>query len=310
MSELLRSQQQVLVVGLEPTYGAGETLTGADAVLVQDLDVQMIEAQTSDRNNITGYMGAQGAVTTQRKITASFGVELAGSGTPATPPKWGTILLGCGFAEVVGASDVAYTPVGESFSSLAMLYRIGKVQQRLNGSRGKVVINLDQGTIPSLKFNTESLYEDPTVEVAALSGIDLSAFKTPVGVTDVATEVSFLGSPVKMKKLSIDPGIEVAFEAHTEGESVEIGNRKGSVSLSFRTDEQELVTMIQNGSNNVEGALVATHGLTAGNILTIDVPNVQIKTAKVSWDGDFANIDVVADIRPLSANTDLSITQS
>ncbi|KUJ73930.1 hypothetical protein AVO42_00470 [Thiomicrospira sp. XS5] len=279
-------------------------------MLVSNLDVKMIEASTADRNGLKGFMGSSGAITVDRKIVSSFDVEFAGSGNGATAPKWGRQLMGCGFAELVGATDTTYTMVGQDFSSLAMLYRIGKVQQELLGSRGGVSIVLDQGTIPLFKFGYESLFQSPEVVAEYLSGIDFSAFKTPVGVTDVATEVTLFGAPIKMKKLTIDPGIQYGKDSHTEGESVEIEARKGTVSTSFRTSDQELVDYIEHGSNNAEGPLNAVHGVAAGNILTVNVPNLQIKTASVAWDGEFANVDVTADIRPLTANTDLTITQS
>lgn len=305
MSELLRKSQQVILAGIESEYGTAETLDGSNAMLVSDLDVQMLEADVQDRNNVVGYMGSQGGITVGRKITASFGVELSGSGSAAAP-AWSPLLMACGFAQV----GTLFTPVDSEFPALTMLYRIGKVQQKLVGSRGNMSINLDQGTIPKLMFSYQSLYEDPTVEGTYLTGVDLAAFKSPVGVTDVVTSVTFLGSAVKMKKLTIDAGVMIEHDKHTEGESIEVGGRAGKVSMSFRTDETELVTMIQNGSNNVEGGLTAVHGVTSGNILTVDVPNLQIKTAKVAWDGEFANVDITADIKPLSANTDFSIEQT
>lgn len=307
---LLRKQNQALIAALEGTYGTAASPTGANAILVQDLSVKMLDSQTQDRKNVVSFMGAQGAVTTARQITTSFGVEAATSGTAATPPAWGDVLMACGFAEVVGASDVAYTPVDDGFSSLTMIYRIKALQQRLIGSRGSVTINLDQGAVPSFKFDFISLYEDPTEEAAALSGVDYSSFKVPESVTDVATQVTLFGTPVAMRKLSINPGIMVDMERHTEGESVEIGGRNGEVSISFRTSEAQLVDAIKKGSGNFEGALQAVHGNEANKTLTVALPNIQVKTADIEWDGEFASVSMTAVIKPLSANTDLTITQS
>ncbi|WP_321276921.1 phage tail tube protein [Thiomicrorhabdus indica] len=308
--ELLRKQNQVLIAALETAYGTAASPTGANAILAQDLSVKMIDAQTQDRNNIVAWMGAQGAITVGRQITANFGIELAASGTAATPPAWGSVLMACGFAEVVGASDVAYTPVDESFSSLTMIYRIKTLQQRLIGSRGKVVFNLDQGTIPSAKYDFIGLYEDPSEETESLTGANYDDFKIPEGVTDVSTEVTLFGTPVAMRKLTIDPGVMMDMDRHTEGESVEVGGRSGSISISFRTDVAQLVDAIKKGSGNFEGPLQAVHGTEVGKTLTFDVPNVQVRTADIEWDGEFASVSMQADIKPLSANTDLSITQS
>lgn len=307
---LLRKQNQALIAAIESTYGAAASPTGANAILAQDLSVKMLDSQTQDRNNVVPFMGDQGAITTARQVTASFGIEAATSGAAATPPAWGAILMACGFAEVIGASDVTYTPVDEAFSSLTMIYRIKLLQQRLIGSRGSVSINLDEGTIPSFKFDFVSLYEDPTEEAAALSGVSYDLFKIPEGVTDVSTQVTLFGTPVAMRKLTINPGIMVDMDRHTEGESAEIGGRKGDINISFRTSEAQLVDAIKKGSGNFEGALQAVHGIEANKTLTFDVPNIQVKTADIEWDGEFANVAMTASIKPLSANTDLSITQS
>lgn len=310
MSEALVKQNQVLVVGVEPSYGTAATVSGSNAILAQDMTVNMLESNTAERNNITGYMGGQGSVTVGRKATASFGVEFAGSGTATTPPGWGKVLRGCGMAEVVGASDVTYTPVGSGFESLTLLYRLQKVQQRLLGSRGKFTLSMDAQTIPMIQFEFESLYEDSTVEAGVMTGVDTSAFKTPIGVSDTDTAVTFLGEAVEMKKLSINLGVELQFAQYVGHESIEIVARKGTVSIGFRTSDAQLVAMLQNASTNAEGALNAVHGSGAGKTLTVNVPNLQVKTAKVSWDGEIANVDVEADIKPLTANTDLTITQS
>jgi len=310
MAELLRKQNQVLAVALETVYGNAASPVGGNAVLAMDMSVKMLESSVADRNNVTGYMGAQGGITTSRKITASFGCEFAGSGVATIPPAYGPLLRACGMSEVVGASDVTYSPVGSEFESATMLYRIEKVQQRLVGTRGKLTLNLDAQTIPSIKFDFESLYEDPTVEAGLLTGVDTSAFKAPLGQTKNTASVTFLGQSVRMSKLTIDLGVQTQFVEDVEQESVEIVGRKGSINISFRTTDAELVNALQDASNNSEGALNTVHGTVPGSTLTVNVPNVQVKTAQVSWDGEVANVDVTADIKPNSANNDLTITQS
>lgn len=310
MAELLSRQNQVLAAALETVYATAASPAGANAILAMDMSVNMLDSNVADRNNVNGFMGAQGGVTVSRKGAASFGCEFAGSGAAATPPAWGILLRACGMSETIGASDVTYAPVGSAFESATLLYRIEKVQQRLVGARGAFSLNLDAQTIPSMNFNFESLYEDPTVEAGFLSGIDVSAFKKPFGQTKDTATVTLFGSEVRMSKLSIDLGVQTQFVDHTGGESVEIVGRKGSVNISFRTTDAELVNAIKNASNNEEGALNAVHGSGAGKTLTVDVPNIQVKTSSVSWDGEIANVDMTADIKPVSANNDLTITQS
>lgn len=311
MADLLKQQDQVIVFGMETAgYGLGTALTGSDAILARDLSVTMLESSTEERNNIVGFMGGQGSITTERKITAGFGCEFATSGTANIAPKWGKLLRACGFAQVISANSVTYTCVSNGFESASAFYRLNKVKQVLNGMRGKVVLNLDAQSIPNMAFDFESLFSDPTLEATVLTGVDLSAFKKPLATTEASATVTFLGTEVNMSKLTVDPGITVQFVSGTESEQVEIVSRKGTVSLSFRTSEQALINAVKNASDNAEGELNYVIGSQVGETLTVNVPNLQVKTAALSWDGEIANVDITADIKPLTANTDLIISQS
>ncbi|NPA72674.1 MAG: hypothetical protein GXO35_07580 [Gammaproteobacteria bacterium] len=312
MAELLRKQQQVLVIKEEVSYGIDANPTGANVILAQDMSVKMLEADTATRNNINGRMGAQGSITTSRRTTSSFGVEFAGSGDPDFAPAWAALLKICGFAQVIDAVNhtVSYTPIDAGFTSATLYYRIGKLQQILAGTRGKLVFNLDKGSIPSVKFDLISLYKKPTIELTDMTGVDDSAYKLPVGVTsESVTSCKFLGVEVAMSKLTVDVGIGVKHLDDVDAEEVAIESRNGSVSISFRTQEQSLVDAIDNASTNALGDFIYQQGLVAGQKLKIDVPQIQVKTSDVNWDGEFAYCNVVADIVPNARNNDLILTQ-
>lgn len=310
-NELLRKQQQLLVVAMEATYGVDPTPTGAKAVLAQDMTVTLLENSTQGRNNITGSMGAQGQITVSRQAKSAFGVELATSGVATTPPAWGELLRGCGMAEVIDASSVAYTFIGSAFESNGFYFRLKKLQQKLLGTRGSFTLNLDKGTIPSIKFNMMSLYQDPTVEASDMAGVDTSAYKKPVGVTiDSVAVCTLLGGAVGMSKLSIDPGISVKFVNDVDQESMEVEARNGKLSITYRVDEQGMVDATAAASNNTEGAFAFQLGSVVGEKLNIDIPNIQVTKATPTWEGEFLYCQMEADIKPLTPNTDFTIIQS
>lgn len=307
---LLKKQDQVIAVAIESIYGEGATMVGADAVLAQGLTVTMLDQETKARDNIVGFMGNQGSIATGQKITTKFGVEFAPQGTANTPPAWDKLLRMSGMARVVDANSVVYTPVGSGFESTEMLYRIKLLQQRMLGTRSKFVLNLDNESIPMLNFETVSLYSAPTVETALLAGVDQSAFKKPLGVKRSNCSVTFLGKAVNMSTLSVDLGIGLTMVRGTETEAAVIDSRSGSVSLSFRTTDQELVDAVNDATNSTEGELNYLLGTTPGKRLTVNVPNLQVTGASVSWDGEIANVDVTADIKPLLPNNDLIVAQT
>jgi len=93
-----------------------------------------LEIELLDRELITPYLGNSEKVVGQRMAQVNFDVELAGSGTAGTAPKWGKILMACGFAQGgTGGVDVIYTPVSGTFSSVTLDFK--KYQAEVKGKQ-------------------------------------------------------------------------------------------------------------------------------------------------------------------------------
>ncbi len=313
MAEPLRVQQQVALFKKELIYANPQTMNGSNALLVHDLDVSILENETIGRNNISGQMGSQGAATVSQHNKVSFGVELVGSGDPLIAPAWGPVLEACGFAAIVdsGAQTITYKPIDEGFTSATMLYRLRKLEQAIPGMRGGVKFVLDNKSIPKMSFTMQGLFEQPILKTTVLSGISTAAFKDPIGVItgNVAT-CTLLGAPIKMSKLTIDPGITTKYVDDLDSNSVEIEARAGQVEVTYRVDEQEVIDATRNARENLKGSFVFAMGSTPGSKVSVVVPTIQVKSAKRTFDGEFAYMTVTADIVPAGRNEDLLITQS
>ena len=89
-------------------------------MLVSGLEVTPLQVDLIDRDFIRPYLGNSPKVVSRRMVQVKFDVELSGSGAAGTAPKWGQILMACGFAEGVAAgTSVTYSPVSSSFSSVS-----------------------------------------------------------------------------------------------------------------------------------------------------------------------------------------------
>jgi hypothetical protein len=81
-------------------------------VLVSALEVQPLQLELKDRELILGYLGNTEMVVGQRLVSVSFDVEIAGSGTAGTAPKWSALMQACGFSEtIVSVTSVTYAPI-------------------------------------------------------------------------------------------------------------------------------------------------------------------------------------------------------
>lgn len=311
---MISKNNALVAAKIETAYGTAVTLAASDAMFVSDFTHKMIDGDVADRNNITGMLGAQGAIRTSQHDSIEFSVELAGSGSVGVAPRFGTLLQACGFAEIItAATNVIYAPISAGFKSLTMavFYQDdagGTARQLITGTRGTVSLDLSAGGIPMLKFSMTGLYNDPSAGVM-LAG-DFSGIPIPRGVNNYYTpSVSILGTSLPTSKITIDIGNEVKYRNLINLESVDILNRKGKVSVEVdMPTTADATAWVTHGKNNDQGAFSIIHGLTAGNIVTINVPNMQLRTVSPTWDGAVMKMAVDADVVPTAPNTDMTIT--
>ena len=77
----LLSRKRLILAKIEATYGTDPTPTGAEAILVRNLEITPLEAETVSRELIRPYLGASDQLLAQTRVGINFEVELAGSGT-------------------------------------------------------------------------------------------------------------------------------------------------------------------------------------------------------------------------------------
>lgn len=311
---MINRNNALVAAKIETTYGVAQTLSAADAMFVTDFTHKMIEGDVTERNNITGAMGAQGAIRVSQYDMIEFSVELVGSGSAGVAPRYSPLLKACGFSEVITATtSVVYAPVSSGFNSLTMgvFYKDdagNTMRQLITGARGKVTLDMGAGNIPMLKFSFTGLYNDQA-SATALTG-SFAGIPIPKGVNKANTPTaSIFGETLPVGNVSIDPGIEVKYRNMINLESVDILDRKGSLSVDISAETTTVATnWVTRGKNNATGAFSITHGNVAGNIVAVSVPNVQLKTVSPSWDGNLLKLGIDAMIVPTAPNNDLTIT--
>jgi len=307
MSKPFYAQNQVILAAIETIYGTLALQSDAKAMLVSNISMKPTLTK-EDRNNMTGMMGNQGAITISQMIDLSFDVELATSGAVGVAPAYRSLLLACGLEETVDVDEVIYTPIDEAFVSASFWWRNSGLEYTVTGARGSVKFSLDSEKIPKLSFTFKGLYNDPTANNAKAVA-DFSAFKNPIGVMKATATTQFMGSVVEMKTLSIDVANQVEYFNYTSLETVEVVGRKSSLSINFKTYQEQYVDLMQRIKNNEYGAFNFALGSTAGSMIAIDVPNLQVKTSPdLSYDKEVAHLSVEAAIVPTARNNDFVLT--
>jgi hypothetical protein len=277
----LLTRKRLLLAKTEETYGTSAAPQGADALLVSNLEVSPLEIELLDRELITPYLGNSEKVVGQRMAQVNFDVELAGSGTAGTAPKWGRILLACGFAQGGSAgTNVIYTPVSGTFSSVTLDFNADGNKHLVTGCRGTATFNLNADEIPKISFQMMGIYNAVTAASAATPTFDNQA--DPVVVNSVnTTAVSAFSFSACLESFSLDLGNETPFRQLAGcTQKVLITERAPSGEISIEapivgssTGQKDFFAAV---SSQTLGAITWQHGQTAGNIITFNAPTCNL----------------------------------
>ena len=302
----LLSRKRLILAKTETTYGTDPTPTGtANAILVRNLEITPLQADTVTRDLIRPYLGNSDQLLAQTRVEVTFEVELAGSGAAGTAPAYGSVLKACGLAEtVVATTSVTYAPVSASFSSVTLYFFNDGIRHKVTGCRGTFELSAEVGQIPVISFTMTGIYNAPTDETVPTPTYANQAapliFKN--GNTSNFSIFSYSGC---LQSLSFQMANEVIYRelVGCTKESL-IVNRApaGDVVIEAPTITAKDFFAIATGSST--GSISFQHGATAGNIVTFTTAQSDIANPSYSdQDGiQMLNLPYVA--VPTSAGND------
>jgi hypothetical protein len=302
----LLSRKRLILAKTETTYGTDPTPTGAaNAILVRNLEITPLQADTVTRDLIRPYLGNSDQLLAQTRVEVTFEVELAGSGAAGTAPAYGPVLKACGLSEtVVATTSVTYAPVSASFSSVTIYFHNDGIRHKVTGCRGTFELNAEVGQIPVISFTMTGIYNAPTDE--ALPSPTYANQSAPLifknGNTSNFSIFSYSGC---LQSLSFQMANEVVYRelVGCTKESL-IVNRApaGDVVIEAPSIATKDFFSIATGSST--GSISFQHGGTAGNIVTFTTAQSDIANPSYSdQDGiQMLNLPYVA--VPTSAGND------
>lgn len=274
----LLTRKRLILLKKELTYGTDSSPVGTDAVLVRDLSVTPLQSDVVSRDLVRPYLGASEQLLANTRVECQFTVELAGSGTAGTAPRYTAALQACGMSEtLVAATSATYAPVSTAFSSCTIHYNLDGVLHTVTGARGTFSLNAEVGQIPSIAFTLTGIYVPPTDTAAP--AVTYSAQATPLifkqGNTSAFSFYSFSGC---LQSVTLDVGNTIVYRelvGCTKEVLITQRSTSGTVMVEAPTiAAKDFFTAALNDS--ATGNLTFLHGTTAGNRVTLTAPTTDI----------------------------------
>lgn len=290
-------RNSAILAKVETTYGTDANPTGAaNAVLVSNLSITPLNAQNISRDLIRPYFGGSEQLIGSASVEVAFDVEFQSSGSMTTPtlPAWEPLLQACGYMAGVGTAGqrVEYGLESDygNLKSVTIHYHDDGVRHKLLGARGTCSINLEVGDRPVFSFKFVGL--DGGVQAVATPSVTLTAYKTPLVVTDPSTGALALGctyaagalsggTEYVSRGLSLDLGntveyIDLLGTASASGQTVEITQREVVGKVAFDLTAANEVSFMASVKAATLQSLGLVHGTTAGYKMLIYAPAVQL----------------------------------
>lgn len=250
----------------------------ANSILCKNLTVTPLRVESEDRNLMRPYFGNSEQIPIMEEAVIEFDVEYAGGGTPlGTAPKWGPLLLACGFAEtVVASTSVTYNPISSAIGSVTIYAYLDGILCKITGAKGDVSIEAAAKRLPHFKFRFVGKYV-PVTDAAIPGSSDFSAFQQPKAAIPANTGTTTIDAyAARVASVQMQLSNEISHALWMNAETNDIIDRKPKGSIVFEevtVATKDYFTLVRNAS------LVAfawNHGTVAGNRVALTAPKLQL----------------------------------
>ena len=327
----LLQRKRVILIESEPANDyAGATSevvpTAADVVLVRDLSITPQSSDVVSRDVVKPYLGASQQILANTRVECTFSVELAGSGTAGTAPRYGKALLACGLFQNItdedytdapsGNDTVTYTPVSTGFGSVTIHYNVDGVGHKVKGCRGTFTINGAVGEIPSIDFSFTGIYVAPDDEaLPTIASTDYANQATPLVFNQANTSgfqlLSFAGA---LMNVNVDIGNELVYRELVGGDKeVLVTDRATTGSVTIEAPKLSTGTagtfkdFFAAAIAETQGNLQFTHGTAIGNRVQFTSSKVDIGDVAYGEADGIVMLEIPYTCVPDAANNEFSL---
>ncbi len=281
------TRKQLALVKLETTYGTDASPDGSNRVEVTELESQTYEGDRQARERYQQHLGGRAEVNTGPYATIQITVPLAGSGEVGVAPVYGPLLQSCKMEEIIEEVDevpvrVLYRPISddETAKSCTIYYIKDGRQQKITGAQGTWTLSAQRGQFPTLQFTMTGRYHRPTQIAPVTPSAVMQADELPVNNQNTEKFVVH-GFNAVADSLTLELGNEVVFRNMIGDERTRITDRNPSGQLNIEAPDiptKDYFAAAESHEGVTLGPVEFEHGKTAGNIVNIAGPKVQLSS--------------------------------
>lgn len=302
-----RYRKLAILHKLETVYGTDAVPTAAEGMMTKNVTFTPLEGEEVSRDLLTPYMGNQGVQLAGIYARLEFDLELAGSGTAGTAPKYASILRAAGFAQALTAGTKAeYTIVEDATESSSLYFISEKVQHVLFGGQCNLAFNIAPKAIPTIRVTYMGMLGTIT-DIASMPAVSQVGWTTPLIASKANTTMSLHGWTAVAESLSVDLGNTVTPRFLIGDARMLITDRKSTGSAVVEARSLAEIDWFSKAKSRARGPLSLVHGITAGNIVELAAPAVEIgKPTQGQTDG-IVNYSLPLSLCPVSGLDELKL---
>ena len=271
-------RKRSILAKAESSYGSDPTPTGsANYVQVIDLNIEPIVSDEVSRDLIRPYMGNYEVIPANTRVNVTFDVEMSGSGSAGTAPKYGAILKACGLSEtVVSSTSVTYAPVTTPSDSVTLFVNYDGIRHKVTGARGTFSLNCEVNNIPRISFSLTGIFNAPTD--TALPTVTVSNQASPLIFKNGSTSnFAIFGFSAALQSWNLDFNNEVIYRELVGGtKEVLITDRRPSGTAVIENPALSAHNFFTDYTGTSTGTNTWLHGTVAGNKVTVSCPQTDL----------------------------------
>jgi len=303
-----RYKKMAVLAKIEDTYGEDAAPTAAEALVMTNVTFTPLEGDEVSRDLMLPYLGNQGMIITGQYATLQGEIEIAGSGTAGTAPKYDSLMRASGLAQTVTVdTSVDYEIIEDQEEAVSVYFISDKVQHVLLGARGNLSLNFVPKQIPRFTFTLTGLLGTIT-DIVAMPAVTLTGWEKPLPVSKANTTMSLHGWSSIAESLALNLGNTVTPRFLIGDELIAITDRSGTGTAVVEAKSLAEVNWFAAAQNRTRGALSLVHGTAAGKIVEVTAPAVEIGKPTQGQTNNIVNYSLPLGLCPIDGLDEFKLT--